>query len=130
MGESDFKQSMRLRNQLVISAENIGREENLSPVFIPTLSKDMDEQLTLADKVVDVVDRGNRTFCVTLLRYSVNKSESSYAEVPLFAGRMEDQKFQQVVNVNYKLEEFIYLLDVMNSVYDNFIGNKPICNVL
>ena len=72
MGEADFKQFMRFRNQLVIAAENLARGENLSPV-----SKDMDEQLKLAHKVADVVDRANRKICVNLLRYSVYKPESS-----------------------------------------------------
>ena len=40
MGEPDFSQCMRLRNQLVIAAENYTREENLSPVLIPTLSNE------------------------------------------------------------------------------------------
>ena len=43
---------------------------------------------------------------------------------------MEDDKFKQVVYVNYKLEEFIYLLDLMNSVNDKVIANQPICKVL
>ena len=34
MGEADFNQFLRLRNQLVFAAENFGREENLSPVLI------------------------------------------------------------------------------------------------
>ena len=37
-GEANFKQIMRLRNQLVIAAEKFGREENLSPLLIPTVS--------------------------------------------------------------------------------------------
>ena len=45
MEEADFNQLMRLRNQLAITTENVGREENCSPVLIPTMSKDMDEQL-------------------------------------------------------------------------------------
>ena len=130
MGEADFNQFMRLRNQLVNAAENFAREENLTPVLIPTMSRDMDEQLKLAHKVVDVVDRTNRKICVTLLRYTVDKPESSYAQVRLFTRKKEDEKFQHVVYVNYKLEEFIYLLDVMNSVYDKVITNQPICNVL
>ena len=130
MGEADFNQFMQLRNQLVNAAENFAREENLTPVLIPTMFKDMDEQLKLAHKVVDVVDRANRKICVTLLRYNVDKPESSYAQVRLFARKKEDEKFQQVVYVNYKLEEFIYLLDVMNSVYDKVINNQTICNVL
>ena len=59
MGEADFNQFMRLRNQLVNAAENFAREENLTPVVIPTMCKAMDEQLKLAHKVVDVVDRAH-----------------------------------------------------------------------
>ena len=130
MGEADFNQFMRSRNQLVNAAENFAREENLTPVVIPTMSRDIDEQLKLAHKVVDVVDRANRKICVTLPRYNVDKPESYYAQVRFFARKKEDEKLQQVVYVNYKLEEFIYLLDVMNSVYDKVITNQPICNVL
>ena len=116
MGEADFNQFMRLRNQLVNAAENFAREENLTPVLIPTMSRDMDEQFKLAHKVVDVVDRTNRQICVTLQRYNVDEPESSYAQVRLFARKKENEKFQQVVSVNFKLEDFIYLLDVVNSV--------------
>ena len=130
MGEADFNQFMRLRNQLVNAAENFAREENLTPVLIPTMSKDMDEQLKLAHNVVDVVDRANKKICVTLLRYNLDKPENSYAQVRLFARNKEDEKIQQVVYVNYELEDFIYLLDVMNSVYDKVTTNQPICNVL
>ena len=110
--------------------KNIAREENLTPVLIPTMSKDMDEQLKLAHKVVDAVDRANTKTCVTLLRYKLDLLEGSYAQVRLFAGKKEGEKFQQVVYVNYKPENFIYLLDLMISVQDNVITNEPICNVL
>ena len=130
MGEADFNQFMRLRNQLVNAAENFAREENLTPVLIPTMSKDMDEQLKLAHKVVENVDRANKKICVTLLRYNVDNLESFDAQVRLFARKKEEEKFQQVVCVKYKFEEFIYFLDVMYSVYDKVITNQPICNVL
>ena len=129
MGEADFNQFMRLRNQLVNAAENFAREENLTPVVILTMSRDIDEQLKLAHKTVDVVDRTNRKICVTLLRYNVDKPESSYAQVQLFARTKDDEKFHQVVYVKFKLEEFIYLLDVMNSVYVEVTTNQPICIV-
>ena len=103
MGEADFNQFMRLRNQLVIAAENFARLEDFTPMLIPTLSKDMDEQLKLARKVFDVVDRANKKHCVTLLRYNVDKCESSNAQVQLFA-RKKDEKFQQFVYVIIKLE--------------------------
>ena len=81
-------------------SQNFGREKNLTPVVKPTMSKDMDEQLNLAHKVVDVADGANRQICVTLLRYSVDKPESSHAQVQLFARQKEDEKFQRFVNVN------------------------------
>ena len=123
MAEADFNQFKRLTDQLVHAAENFAREENLTPLLIPTMSRDMDEQLKLAHKVVDVVDRTNRKICVTLLRYNVDKPESSYAQVRLFVRKKEDKNFQQVVYVNYKHEEFIYLPDVVNSIYDKVITN-------
>ena len=97
MGEAKFNHFIRLRNQLVNKAENLAMEENFTPVLIPTMSKDMDEQLKLAHKVVDVVDQVNRKICVTLLWYNVDKPESSYAQVRLFARKKEEDKFQQVV---------------------------------
>ena len=126
MGETDCNRFMRLKNQLAIAAENFGREEDLSPVLIPTISTDMDELLKLVHKVIDIVDRANRKICVTLLRYNVEKPKSSYFQVRLFAEKKEDEKFQQIVFVNCKFEEFILVLDVMNSVYDEVNTNKPI----
>ena len=123
-GEVDFNQFIRQRNQLVVAADNFLREQNLSPVFQSTLCKDMEEQLKLVNKVIDVVDRPNRRICVTLLRYKLDKPDTSYAQVRLFGREKEEEKLQQSVYVNYKLDEFMYLLDVMNSVYDKLIANQ------
>ena len=90
----------------------------------------MEEQLKLVHKVIDVVDRSNRRIWATLLRYKAVNPETSYAQVRLFGRKKEEEKFQQSVYVNYRLDEFIYLLDVKNSVYENVISNQPICNVL
>ena len=49
------------------------------------MSKDMDEKLKLADKLMDVVDQANRKYCVTLLRHHVEKRENSVDQVRLFA---------------------------------------------
>ena len=121
MGEADFNQLVKLENQLVVTAENF-REENLSPVQIPTISKEMDGQLKLqgngwttqaGSQSSWCCDRANRNIYVTLLRYDVDKPESSYAQVRFFA-RKEEEKFQQIVYVNYKRGEFIHLFDVTN----------------
>ena len=130
MGEANFNQSFRQRNQLVVAADNFLKDQNLSRVLQSTLSKDMEEQLKLVHNVIDVVDRPNRRICVTLLRYKLDNPETSYAQVRLFGRKKEEEKFQQIVYVNYRLDEFIYLLDVMISVYDKVIANQPICNIL
>ena len=65
-----------------------------------------------------------------MLRYIVEKPESSYVQVGLFGRRKGEEKFSQTVYVNYKLDEFIYLLDVMNSVNDKVFANEPLCNAL
>ena len=129
MGEADFNQFIRQRNQLVVAADNFLREQNLLSVLQSTLSKDMGEQLKLVHKVIDVVDRPNRKICLTLLRYKVDKPETSIAQVRLIGRKNEEEKFQQTVYVNYRLDEFVYLLDFNNSVYDKIIANQPICNI-
>ena len=77
MGQAVFNQFMRLKNQLALAARNFGREENLSPVLIPTMSKDMDEQSKQAHKVIEIVGRINRKIVFVLLRYNVDKPERS-----------------------------------------------------
>ena len=76
-----------------------------------TLSKDTDEQLKLAHKMVDGVDRANRKICVTLLRYRVDKPKTFYAHTRLITSKKEDEKFQHIVFMNHQLEDLsIYLM--------------------
>ena len=130
MGEADFNQFIRLRNQLVVAVRDFSEEENRPPVQVKLLAKDMEEQLNLKHKVAKFVDRPNRKICVTMLRYNVEKPETSYVQVRLFGRRKDEEKFNQIVYVNYTLNEFIYLLDVINSVYEKFMASEPLCNVL
>ena len=95
MGEADFNQFIRQRNQLVVAADNFLREQNLSSVLQSTLSKDMEEHLKLVHKLIDVGDHPNRRICVTLLRYKANKPEISYAQIRLFGPKKEEEKIQQ-----------------------------------
>ena len=60
---------------------------------------------------------------MTMLRYNVETPETSNVQVRLFGRRKDEEKYNQIVYVNYKLDEFIYLLDVMNSVYDKVSAN-------
>ena len=130
MGQADFNQFIRLRNQLVVAIRDFSKEEILPPVQVKLLAKDMEEQLKLKHKVVEIVDRPHRKTSVTMLRYNVEKPETSYVEVRLFGRRKDEDIFNQIVHVTYKLDEFIYLIDVMNSVYDKVFANEPLCNVL
>ena len=116
MGEADFNQYLRQRNQLVVAADNFLKAQSLSPVLQSTLSKEMEEQMKLVHRVNDVADCPKRRICVTLLRYKVDNPEASYAPARLFGRKKEEEKRQQKVYVNYKLDEFLYLLDVVNSV--------------
>ena len=79
MGETVFNQFIRQRNQLNVAADNFLKEQSLPPVLQSTLSKDMEEQLKLVHKVIDVVDHPNRKICVALLRYKVDNPDTSYA---------------------------------------------------
>ena len=126
MGETDFNQFIRQRNQLDLAANTFLRKQNLPSVLQSTLSKDMEEQLKLVHKV----DCPNRRTCVILLRHKPDNPEAYYAQIRLFVRRKEEEKFQQIVYVNYRLDEFVYLLDVMDSVYNKVIANQPICNIL
>ena len=45
---------------ILLSQQILGREEFLSSVQMPKMSKDLDEQLKLTHKVYDVLDRTNR----------------------------------------------------------------------
>ena len=65
----------------------------------------------------------NRQLCEFMLRYNVDKLESSNTEVWIHAGKMEGEKFQRFVYMNYKIDELIYLLDIKNSLHDEIIAN-------
>ena len=54
-GEPDFNHFIRVRNQLVNAVREFSKEENLAPVQVKLPKKDMEEQLKLTHKVVEVV---------------------------------------------------------------------------
>ena len=80
----------------------------------------MYEKLKLFYKVVDVVNRPSRKICMTMLRHNVEKPDISYAQVQSLGKKKEDKKVQQIVCLIKKPDEVIYVLDVMNSVCDEF----------
>ena len=84
MGEADFNEFIRLRSQLVNAVRDFCTEENLPPVQMKLLAKDMEEQLKYRNKVVEVLDRPDRKICVIMLRYNVEEPDTSYVQVRLF----------------------------------------------
>ena len=62
MGESDFNNFVRMRNQLVPEADYFSSDQIFSLIQNTTMSKDMEEQLKLFHKVVDLVDRPTEKF--------------------------------------------------------------------
>ena len=130
LGQYDFKQLLRLRNQLIVAADNFTKEENLPYINVVGLSRDIDEQLKHVHKVIEMAEGAKRKVCVTLLRYKEDNPETSHAQIRLFTRRTEEEKFQQLVYMNYKIDEFIYLLDVMNSVCDQVLDKNPFCKIV
>ena len=96
-----------------------------SPMQITTMSEIKEEQLKLVLKVADVVNRLDRMICATQMRYIAYKPKRLYVQVRFLARKIKVDKLQQIVRVNFKLEEIFYLLDVMSSVYESVIPNQP-----
>ena len=90
-GEADFQQFIRLKNQLVNAIRDTSKKENLPPMQVKLPAKDMEEQLKLTHKFEEVVDRPHRKFFVTLLRYIVEKLETSHVQVRFFGRNKEDK---------------------------------------
>ena len=61
---------------------------------------------------------------VTKLVYNIQNPMSFFAEIQMLE-RKKEEKFQQIVNVKFNLEEMLHMLDNMNSVYGKFISNQP-----
>ena len=129
-GEADFFQFIRLRNQLVVAVRDFCKEENMPTLQVKLLAKNMEEQLKLTHNVFEVGDRPHGKICMAMLRFNVEKPEISYVQVRLFGRRKDEEKFNRIVSVNYKLDEFIFLLDVMNSVFETVNADEPLCNLL
>ena len=100
MWEAGFNQFVRLRSMLVVAFRDFSKEENLPPLQVKLIAKDMEEQPKLTHKIVEVFKRPHTKICVTMLRYNVEKPETSYVEVRLFGRRKEEEKFNRMVYVN------------------------------
>ena len=133
MGEVYNNQFMRLTCPLVIAGITFGVEENLSPMPIPTICKDKDEQHKLAHRIVDVVDRANKKICVILLLYNVDICTSQRFHMfksDCLQGRRRTRLFNQLYlwNKNSKKLSIYWLYG--NLYLMKVITGKLICNVV
>ena len=85
-----------MKNQLVFAAENFGREENLSPISMPKISKGIGEQLKLAHTVVDIVDRERKaSFDIALVQFA--QAREFMCPSPFFARKKEEEWIYQFI---------------------------------
>ena len=95
-GESHFTQFHGVRSHLVLAAGKLGTEQSLCPIQKSTIIKNMDQQLKPAQKVVDVVCRPYGKNCLTTLRYNVDKTECSHAQVRIFQRTRRERNFNKL----------------------------------
>ena len=92
-----------MRNKLVTAAENVCREKNL---FLPRMSKDVDEQLKVAHKVADIVDRLYRKI-VWLSRGITWTGRRVHGRMSNCLQKKEaKKKVQEFVHLKYKFDVF------------------------
>ena len=130
LGVFDFKQLLCLRNPIAQAVREFSIDETLKEVVTSPVSKDLDEQLKHAQKAITIVDRPKRKIFATMKKYCMDELESSYVQLRLFTRNSEHDKFQQLVFVNYKYDEFLYLLDVITSISDQVLSNQSPCNLV
>ena len=62
-------------------------------------------------------------------RYYVDRPDNTYVQIRLFM-KYEADKFQKLVFVNYKPDEFLSLLDVINSESERALLNQSLCSIV
>ena len=72
-------------------SRKLWRVQNLFPVQITTIFRSMDEQLKLAHKVIDVVDRANKIIFRTMLWYNMDRPQGSYAQFCFFSEKKQSR---------------------------------------
>ena len=130
LGVFDFKQLLCLRNPIAQVVREFSTDETLKKVVTSPLSKNLDEQLKHVQKAIKIVDRPKRKTFATMKKYCMDKPESTYVQLRLFTRNSEHDKFQQLVFVNYKYDEFLFLLDVFTSISDQVLSNQSLCNLV
>ena len=129
MGVFDSKQLLCLWNPIAQAVREFSTDETLKEVVTSPPSKDLDEQLKHVQKAITIVDRPKRKIFPTMKKYCMDKPESTYVQLRLFTRNSEHDKFQQPIFVNYKYDEFLYLLEDITSISDQEFSNQSLCNI-
>ena len=108
LGEKEGEAISAIRNTVNHDDEKLG----LVPVLELTSDKEstMDQELANCNKVYDIATYLRRQICVTIKKYNFNKSP--YIQIRLFAAK-ENEARKQVVYVNYTLNEFKELFQIL-----------------
>ena len=108
-----------IRNTVIHDAENLG----LVPIYEAKSGREstMGQELVICNRVYEIATYNMRRVCVTIKKYCVNKPP--YIQIRLFTAK-EKEDLKQVAYVNYTLNEFKELAQVMGDFM--FVEN---CNV-
>ena len=108
LGEKKGEMISAIRNTVIHDAENL----ELVPVLEPNSDKDstMEQELANCHSVYDIAAYKKRRVFVTIKKYSVNKPP--YIQIRLFTAK-KNEVMKQVAYVNYKLNEFKELAQVL-----------------
>ena len=81
----------------------------------------MDQELDICNRVYEIATYNMRRVCVTIKKYNVSKPP--YIQIRFFTAK-EDQDLKQVAYVNYTLNEFKELSQILGNFM--FVDNcKP-----
>ena len=119
------------QKQLVGAAKHFGRAENLSLVQVPSMAKDMDyNNSSWRTKWLTFwIDQTERLFWLCYGTIRTNKRVKKFKSI-FSRRRLGTRNFIWLSMRNIKLEEFICLFDIMTSVYEKVVTNKPTFNVV
>ena len=134
MGEADFNQFIWERNQIVDAADNFLREQIFRQFFNLHSPKTWRNNWRLFTQWLTLLIAQVERFVQQCCDKSWTNQKHPMLKFVYSDGKKEYEKNLQIVYVNkisancVCLDEFVYLLDVMSSVYAKVISKNPICN--
>ena len=108
LSEKEVEALSTIRNTVIHDADNLGDV----PIYETKSGKEstMDQELEICNRVYEIATYNMRRMCVTIKKYSVNKPP--YIQIRRFTAK-EDEAMKQVAYVNYTLNEFKELSQIL-----------------